>query len=157
MRVVKGDCVDFAITADKRIRVLCIFFSTVWRVVVLSRMVRARFSRRGFSVLTDRKPPCIDTWGTESTAPPPKICERWCPVVCRTVAVWPLLPSNLHFIPGSICSPVTNITFFTLFTLNFKLKGIFDLTFSFPSHYKHLWLLWKDAIQFHLVHRYMFF
>ena len=45
-----------------------------------------------------------------------------------------------------------NITFFTLFTVNFKLKGSFNLTFSFPSHYKHSWLLWKDTIQFHLVY-----
>ena len=32
------------------------------------------------------------------------------------------------FIPGSICSPVMNITFFTLFTVNFKLKGSFNPT-----------------------------
>ena len=52
------------------------------------------------------------------------------------------------FIPGSICSPVMNITFFLIFNLN----GSFDLTFSSQCLYKHLWLLWKDTIQFHLVH-----
>ena len=96
------------------------------------------FSRRGFSVLNCRRPQCIDTctWWTEGPdppPPPPPPADLW-EVVSRggldrgRVAVKYYLLIFI-FIPGSICSPVMNITFFfTLVTVNFKLKGSFNLT-----------------------------
>ena len=112
---------------DKRIKVLCIFFSTVWRAFVLFRKVGTRFSRRGFSVLTCRRPPCIDTREPRVWTPPPRFVRDgvpwWVghgPYGCYYLFIFSL-------IPGSVCSPIMNITFLILFTVKFKLKGIFDL------------------------------
>ena len=111
-------------------------------------------------MLTCRRPQCIDTctWWTEGPEPPPPPNPDLWEVVSRggwdmgCVAVITFLYSVLF--KARFAHLLWISLFSTLFTVNFKLKGSFNLTFSFPSHYKHSWLLWKDTIQFHLVYSY---
>ena len=87
--------VDFSLTADKRIKVLCIFFSTIWRALGWSSI----FSTRIFCAYLRKKTP-MHRYMYIGNRGSPLIFERWCPVVGGTGAVWLLLPSYLQFYSG---------------------------------------------------------
>ena len=133
---------------------------------LFNRLTCIRVVSEGWSSIFSTRIFCADTWGTEGSEPPPPSPPTHHPRFVREGVPWwvgegPFSCFYLlifSFIPSSIGSPVMNITvFFTLFTVNFKLKGIFYFTLSFPSHCKHLWLLWKDTFQFDLVQSCKFF